>query len=520
MYMILRIRLVQLSIIIVILLAFWYAPTLGQDTRTLWTPPQVVGDGWWQSITVDRQDTAHIGWYGTRADGDTDPANDMDALMYVSRSRDNVWSVPNDVIVTGQGGWTVRNSLVATNDGMLHGFYRGGPDHWFSNVFIPEAASARSWSPPLSVSSGYYLDMIADDHDVLHLVYDGREADIAGLPFNLESDPCALCYDLYYRRSTDGGNSWTPPFNLSRDKDAGSDRPDIWIGQTSGRIYVDWDVGLDWYNGRGHPLAVGLRYSDNGGTTWSAPIILEGNNPAFRPIQIATTELRNGELLAVWRYASEADPRIYFQLSSDLGQTWSEPEPIPDIYARGVTDSTLDDYELLTDSFGVVHLFMVGQPDLGAGANPSLYHIEYRQGRWGAKQRIFYSPDERPEWPKAAIGPQGDIHLTWFVRGIAENATSFESSTIGLKVYYSYRGPILAEQPTLAFEPTRTPQPTPTLERQLVATVTPLPTVEPVTNPVTSRTRDLYASQVVVGGMLAVVVFCGGIIAIKRFWRR
>jgi hypothetical protein len=362
--------------------------------------------------------------------------------------------------------------------------------------------------------------MAADEQDVLHAVYGGRESDISELPFNLESDPCPLCYDLYYRRSVDGGVSWTPPFNLSRDKDAGSDRPDIRVGQTSGRIYVDWDIGLDWYLGRGQPQAVGLRYSDDGGITWSAPIVLQGDDPALRPIQIAATELRDGRILTIWRYASDVNRQIYFQLSSDAGQTWSVPAPIPGIYARVMGDTPLDDYELLTDALGIVHLFAVGQPEVDTSGNPSLYHIEFRQDRWGEKQRVFYSPEERPEWPKAAIGPLGDIHLTWFVRGLAEGVSSFSSATVGLKVYYSYRGPVLAQQPTLAFDPTRTPQPTPTLERELVPTATPLPTVEPLSNPVTTRTRDIYASQAVVGGMLAVVALCGGIIVIKRFWGR
>jgi hypothetical protein len=232
------------------------------------------------------------------------------------------------------------------------------------------------------------------------------------------------------------------------------------------------------------------------------------------------TELHDGTLLAVWRYDSNEDRQIYYQLSRDIGQTWTAPEPLAGVYARSASETTLDDYELITDSFGIAHLFVVGQPDLVSSANATLYHIEYRQGSWTNKQSIFYSSEERPEWPTAAIGPLGDIHLTWFTRGLAEGQTTYISSTEGLRVYYSHRDPILSNRSTLAFNPTRTPQPTPTLVQVLEPTATPLPQVQPFQNAVVNTTRDMYAIQTVVGGVLAAALLCAGIIAITRFWRR
>ncbi len=493
----------------------------GQDNRSTWLPPQVLGDGWWQTIAVDRQGAAHIGWYG-HVDGleDDNPGNDTDALMYISRLSDGTWTSPNNVLVTGVGGFTVRNSLAVTSDGMLHAVFRAGTRHQFSNTLAGAAASAGNWNSPQLVShDGYYVDMTADENDVLHIVFSGRESDISDLPVILEGDPCPLCYDLYYRRSTDGGSSWTPPYNLTHDEDAGSDRPDIWVG-SSGRLYLVWDVGRDWYIGRGTPQGIGFRYSDDGGITWSETTLLDGGGDSeLRPIQAAATELRDGSVMVVWRYSQDDDRRIYFQMSSDL-ETWTEPQPIEGLYARSATDCSIDDYELRADPLGIAHLFVVGQPTLDTGANPSLYHIEYRQGRWVIPQRVFYSTEAQPEWPKVSVGVQGDIHLTWFVRGIPEGTTSLESCTGGLKVYYSYRGPVLGNQPTLAFNPTRTPQPTPTLVQILETTATPLPQVQPLDNVVVNTTRDMYAIQTVVGGSLAVAVLCAAIIAISRFWRR
>jgi len=514
----LRVKRIVLFSIVTMLVAW---KVQGQDTRSTWSPPQVIGDGWWQSIALDRQGTAHIGWYGTvnQVEGDN-PATNIDALLYISRFADGTWTSPNDVIVTGVGGYTVRNSLASTSDGMLHAVFRAGTRHQFSNTLAETAAGAGNWNSPQQVSGdGYYVDMTADENDVLHVVYSGREADTGGLPVILEGDPCPYCYDLYYRRSTDEGVSWTPPYNLTRDRDAGSDRPDIWVG-ASGRLYVVWDVGSDWYVGRGTPRGVGFRYSDDDGLTWSDAILLDGGgDPDLRPIQAAATELRDGSVMVVWRYSQDIDPHIFFQLSSDL-ETWTEPQPIEGVFARRSPDCSIDDYELRADPLGIAHLFVVGRSSVDSGANPSLYHIEYRQGRWVTPQRVFYSADAQPEWPKVALGIQGDIHLTWFVRSIAEGTSSLGTCTVGLKVYYSYRGPILGDQPTLAFNPTRTPQPTPTLVQILQATATPLPQVEPLENVAVNTTRDMYAIQTVVGGSVVVAVLCAAIIAISRFWRR
>src|SRR5262249_23037637 len=130
----------------------------------------------------------------------------------------------------------------------------------------------------------------------------------------------------------------------------------------------------------------------------------------------------DGSLLAVWRYNTDADRNIYYQLSNDVGKTWTAPKAIPGIVAQLTNDAILDDYNMITDKIGAVHLFAVGQPDLASTGNAALYDVVYRQGVWVTPQRVFYSNEMRPEWPKAVVGPQNDIHLTWFIRGTGKNA--------------------------------------------------------------------------------------------------
>ncbi|MBZ0278032.1 MAG: glycoside hydrolase, partial [Anaerolineae bacterium] len=395
--------------------------------------------------------------------------------------------------------------------------------HQFASAPAQTAYTAQSWSAPIDIDRlGYYIDLTVDRNDVLHIAYSGQKPD-AIIQGSAETESCAYCYDLLYVRSTDGGHVWSTPFPLSDLTDSGSDRVKIWEA-ASGRLYVSWDEGVDWYIGRGTYKDVRLRYSDDGGLTWSDPIILDGGNlPGKRPFQGSFTEMADGRLMAVWRYASPDEPQIYYQISDDDGQTWSIPDKIDGFYARTVTDSssTLDHISLETDYLGTTHLFAVGQADPASPLNVSLYHIEFRQGAWRLPQRVFYDPERRPEWPEVAFGFQNDIHLSFFTRKIpVEGLRQGErADTVPMEVWYMHRSGTLLSRPTQAFDPTITPLPTPTIFQQLDPTTTPFPTMVPRDDSFALVTRDTYAIETVIGGMFVAGIFCLVVIVGIRFRR-
>lgn len=488
-------------------------PAAGQSSsRANWSTPIVLGSGWWQSVAVDVHGTAHVGWYyvapGTR---------DGDALFYTFRPLNGEFSSPRDVIYTGKGGATARNQLAATTDGLVHLFFRCGTDHCFAQALIDQANWPMYWSKPQQLDSGYYVTLLADDQDILHAVSSAHAVNLkmqqaVGQVISLESDPCAFCADLIYRRSTDRGRTWSQPQNLSNTVD-GSEKPDIWQG-LSGRLYVLWDEGFDWYIGRGERKAIGLVYSDDRGATWSEPIFLDGGGR--KPFNAAGTELIDGSLLVVWRSANDLDSNIYYQRSADLGATWTDPAPIPGIQARDVPSAVLDDSELITDHSGVTHLFVVARTaDQPANADGlGVFHIEFRQNTWRVPRLIYQEKDNYPEWPRAAVGPQNDIHLTWFNR-VGEQ---FQRERRVLRVMYSYRSPTLPDRPTQAFRPTETPQPTATLAQRFEPTATPFPTAVSIEQQVNVRTTgDLYAIQTLLSAAFVCLVLCGSVLALRGF---
>lgn len=506
-------RLLFKGLAVAALLAVFAAPALyvtGQSAGATWSAPITLGTGWWQSVAVDMTGTAHVGWYGTVPE-----SLNSDVLYYTARPLNGTFDEPVDVIYTGDGGYTVRNALAVTDDGMLHAVYRGGTAHFFASAPVSGARQARNWSTPVQIDDGYYVTMMADRDNVLHAISSAQGVNLRTLEVDasavqLEQDPCAFCADLIYRRSTDGGKTWSQPRNISNTFD-GSEKMSIWQAE-SGRLYIQWDEGFDWYIGRGDYDSIRIVYSDDGGLNWSEPIIVRGNGLPFMGEAI---DYGNGNLLVVWREARDADRSIHFQTTSDDGQTWSEPGVVPGLVANNAADSVLDDYELIRDRAGIVHLFAVGVTPENPDSVPGLYHVEFRQGRWQRPTLVYFDPRiRRPEWPQAVVGPQNDIHLTWFIRFGARRIAG-ES---GLAVMYSYRTPTQPERPTQEFRPTEAVQPTATVIAQFAPTLTPFPTAVPIQGQANVRTTsDLYAIQTLLSGLFVGAVLCGGILFILGF---
>jgi hypothetical protein len=494
-------------------------PVFAQDDsfgRT-WSIPMFLGNGWWQSMALDIEGNLHVAWYDAIYDNNAY----YDVLAYRKRDRLGTWTEVQDVVVTGTGGFTVRNSIATTPDGMLHAAFRDYIAHAFANAPINGANNAANWPADfISIDDlGYYLSMIADQNGVLHLVASGRFNSIETTNVvNLEASPCAFCFDLFYRRSTDGGRTWESPVPISALPDSGSDR--AWIFQgASGRLYITWDEGIDWVQGRGQPVDSRMVYSDDGGTTWSEPIIFRGNRPGAPPVQISAAEIDPRKLIVVWHHSTNEDAGIYYQISDDTGESWSEPALIPNIVRRGTLFfAQLDRYSLVTDRLGFVHLFAVAQPNETSTRNPGLYHLIYQpaSNTWSLPQRIMYSPEQQPEWPVALVGPSNDIHLSFFIRGLLENFAGIQSNTEILKVYYSYLPGNMAAQPTVAFLPTETALPTATPFRLVEATATPVPTVRPLETQLTLTTRDNYAAQTLLGSIVIVGLLCAGVVVFIR----
>jgi len=219
---------------------------------------------------------------------------------------------------------------------------------------------------------------------------------------------CPNCADVFYRRSADGGVTWSGPVNLSNSF-PGSVKPQIQIDHHDG-IHVVWEEGEDWYAFEGKPIGSAYVHSLDAGTTWSGPTIFTGAEGAVQQITLGVG--RDDDLIVVWRYAGH--DQFYYQRSTDNGDSWSAPAPISGVIARPWFSMNLDSCDAATDSNGHVHVLVVGRFSNREEAL-DVIHLEWDGTQWLAPTRVFASTDP-PEWPRIAIGGGNRVFGTWFTR--------------------------------------------------------------------------------------------------------
>jgi hypothetical protein len=249
----------------------------------------------------------------------------------------------------------------------------------------------------------------------------------------------------------------------------------------AGGLHVAWIEGRDQHSGEGDPEAVGYVHSQDGGATWSQPMRFW--EPAEDNAQVALGLGEDGDVLLVWRSGSRSRseerrsvPQLHYAWSTDSGESWAEPQPVPGFYARSWA-TPWDAYDMATDALGRIHLVAVGGREEPGRATPvALYHLVWDGERWSSPELIVqYSQPESPEYIRVAMGQGRHLHAVWFVR--PEGAFSTEN----LQVWYSGREldmPEVTPVPTW----TPTPAPPPTLPPSSPTSPPPTPTLVPISS--------------------------------------
>lgn len=439
---------------------------LGGSPRALaqgggWSPPFEVADtvrfSWFPDLTVVPGGQVAVIWGGSDRNprAPNDQNQNIDVLRY-RELRDGAWSPVNEIVMTGFGAYTVRNSIVYGRDGLLHAIVRYHTELYAISAPAAEAWSARAWSEPVQVSdsSGYYCALAVDSHNRLHAVYSQAVIDPPGQP----REECPQCSDLYYRYSDNGGKLWSNPQNLSKSDD-GENRPQI-VVDAQDHLHVVWDQGVDWYAGAGVAKYGVYVRSDDRGLTWSEPLRFGSPEDPIQQTAIAVTSVGNPMIA----YRSVKTRDIFFQSSADGGSTWTLPGPIPGVLARNLNDNNLDRYAMAADSADRVHLLVSGFVDPGQ-ENPWLVHLTWDGNTWSSPRPVMQGP-LFPEWPRLIVSGGNQLHATWFTRHSYDLFSSVESPDY--EVWYST---LALDTPAIAPLPTFTPVPTVQLP-----TPTPLPT--------------------------------------------
>jgi hypothetical protein len=181
-------------------------------------------------------------------------------------------------------------------------------------LFIPCVLSAQ-WEPDYRLTTNTDSSFtsynnawcVAAHEDTIDVVwYDNRDGN----------------YEIYYKRSPDGGVTWGPDTRLTNEP-SGSYNPSIAIAGS--------DIHVVWEDERSQDVEVYHKCSTDGGVTWGADVHV---STVSGPQGMPSVAVVAGCVQVVWvDFSLMGNSEIYFCRSVDGGTTWDAPVQIS--YAAG-----------------------------------------------------------------------------------------------------------------------------------------------------------------------------------------
>lgn len=466
-------------------IVLWLSTVISQPLAaqfTGWSTPfrlSLDGTSWFPDIAVDLLGRVHVIWSSVTLDYRFWDGRGWSPISEIAVALDSQ-GVPIDDVF--------RAGITSDRFGYLNLFYYHLSEGagYFRRAALEEASIAQAWSAPKligALGSGYYCAIGVDQRDWIHAIY-------------IDVPPGARLADVFYRRSEDGGVHWSSPINLSNSARLGSSRPQILVDQFD-LINVSWDEGWDRRTGEGVAQTSRYVFSSNGGRDWSAPVTF-GSAKTPSAQLVVTTGRASEQRVAVWRTVT--DEAVYYQLSADGGQSWSTPTPIPGILPRPWNSPPFDQYALIRDDAGTVHLVLVTRRP----QNENLWavtHLEWNGQEWSKPETIFERSGLYPEYPRVAIALGNQFHVVWFTRMALFTVSAMD-------IWHSMRPLALpAYTPVPAFPTATRFVPTPTV--RLIQTPTRFATPSPIVaeTPVNWNSSSLWPLVAgIVAGTLAITL--------------
>lgn len=494
-------------------IGLWAEAPIGRaqtDSDNPWSEPillsQAGQSSWFPFVLADRSGTIHV-VYST---GFESQQSGYDQVMYLSSADGVEWTPPNDIAALTQGpnreSEVTRPYLFLDEENVLHMTYRGLQTFsiFYSQVPIAAAGLARSWTTRQEVGNvGYFSEVAVDRRGTIHVIYTS----------NITSRQCPICYRVFYRKSPDGGQTWSEPADISR-VSTGSAKPQLMLDPDGG-IHVAWESARGGTLGRVESPAQLLYTSSlDGGETWREPVLIQMPETEGS-LRVALTRDPQGRLMVI----SSAVPtnEVFYSLSNDRGQTWTLPAPVAELKASPI--SALDNLTVAVDGAGQVHLICNCSPELREGVY-NLTHVTWDGTAWSEPDVIHQYRGDLPEWPVATIGLGNRLSVVWFVRN---EAAIFDSGRGQYTIWYAQRDlqapastpipeptlPATATAPPAAQVLTATPRPTPTQIRLISGDI----------DPTLPYTEQDYIMLVAIS-ITPVLLIVAGIVIYQRVIRR
>jgi BNR repeat-like domain len=300
--------------------------------------------------------------------------------------------------------WTAGNSsipnIVADSSGDLHLVWHDftpGLDIYYKKSTDAGATWTASRRLTMTSNGSSNPAVVVDSSDNLHVVCEDYSAGNG---------------EIYYKKSTDGGGTWTASRRLTWTS-GGSFHPAI--AASSGDLYVVWE---DATPGN---YEIYYKNSTDEGATWSTSKRLSWTtgNSSYPAISIDPS----GHLHVIWQDTT-GNHEIYYTSSMDGGATWTKSKII------SLTSGHSYGPAMGVESMPLGSRLHVFWADDKPG-NYEIYYAESADGgaTWTTSRRITWTSGEST-LPAVAVDSSGHLHLVW-VEVIGNWEIYYKKSTDG-----------------------------------------------------------------------------------------
>ena len=251
-------------------------------------------------------------------------------------------------------------------------------------ILIPiQTMRAQTWTYPKritwTVENSYAPEVAVDSNKRIHVVWeDYKSGD----------------YAIYYKRSTDGGVSWS------------SSKRFTWHTQNSASPVIAADssdtLHVLWCDYSKYDWEIYYKRSVDGGLSWSSTKRLTwGTGDSSYP---AVTVDTSDNIHIVWNEGAHGNPEIYYKKSTNGGLVWSK--------SKRITWTTGESMYPAITTYSGNSVHVVWQDD--TPGQITIYHRKSSDGgnTWGKTKRLnWYS--EFSEHPVIAEDSNHRIHVLW-----------------------------------------------------------------------------------------------------------